>query len=193
MRYDETEVVVQGRTAKWFKERGYTVPTHSVQLWASIAGKKVKNGRATRVANGTKILVKITDLPPESNVQITRMCTSCAKEFKTTYGAYLKKKESDRCVTCAKKKIKGNGSHGYWVRKLITNNQNAECDISRETDKRFLVLHHLNSRSNGGENTPDNYVVVSANYHLAFHVWNGGMGVPCNKEQYYKFKQEESK
>ena len=191
MNYDEIEVTVNGTTLKWYTELGYTVPTHTVQLWAQLRGKRVKNGNKVRVAVGTKIVVKLKDLPPSSNQKITRICTSCSNKFTTTYGAYLKKEQSDRCISCAKKKIKGDGSHGYWVDKLIKNNQKAKCDISGEVDKRFLVLHHLDSRSNGGKNTPSNYVILSANYHLAFHTWNGGMNVLCTKEQYYEFRKQE--
>ena len=76
---------------------------------------------------------------------------------------------SESCRSCAAKKGFKGGCHSYWVAKLITNNLNAKCDISGETDKRFLVLHHLLSRKKGGKNTKNNYVVLSANYHTAFH------------------------
>jgi len=191
MNYDQIEVTVNSTTLKWYIEKGYEIPTYTRQLWANLKRGRVKNGVKVGVKRGTKITVKIKDLPPESGEQITRLCTSCSNEFSTTYGAWLKKEQSDRCVTCAKKKVKGDGSHGYWVNKLIANNTNAKCDISNETDKRFLVLHHLDSRTGGGRNTPDNYVVLSANYHLAFHNWNGGMNIRCTKEQYNEFKKQE--
>lgn len=184
------EVNISNSTIRWYKAKGYEIPTHTVQLWATIKGKRVKNGIKNRVANNTKIMVKIEDLPPSSNVNIPLICPTCSKEFQTTYGAYLQK-HSDNCSSCVKKKVKGDGSHGYWVNKLISENPKAACDISGETDKRFLVLHHLTSRGNGGRNIPDNYVVLSANYHLAFHVWNGGMGIPCTKEKYMQFKKQE--
>ena len=192
MNNSEVEVVVQGRTAKWFTEKGYVVPTHTVQLWAKKDGKRVKNGKAVRVKNGTKRVVRSADLPPSSNAIIRRTCTGCKVDFTTRYGAYLRKKESDRCTTCSKKRTKGDGSHGYWVKKLITLNENACCDISGEKDKRFLVLHHLLSRKNGGRNHKDNYVILSANYHLAFHNWNGGMNIPCTKKDYMRFKKQEA-
>lgn len=83
------------------------------------------------------------------------------------------------------------GCHSYWVNALITNNPDAKCDISGETDKRFLVLHHLYSRDNKKEVNKDAYVVLSANYHMAFHVWNGGTNVSCTPEKYYEFKRQE--
>jgi hypothetical protein len=94
-------------------------------------------------------------------------------------------------VSCqAKKGFKG-GCQDYWVDKLIINNPDAKCDISGETDKRFLELHHLLSRASGGKNEESNFVVLSANYHRAFHRWVGGTNVPCTPEQYYEFKELE--
>jgi len=184
------DIVISGSTLKWYQNKGYKVPTHKRQLWVTKKGKRVKHGTKTCVAKGTVMKVAIKDLPPASNVNIPLICPACGINFQTTYGAYLKK-HSDNCSTCVKKKIKGDGSHNYWVSKLITNNPNASCDISKETDKRFLILHHLDSKSSGGRNIESNYVVLSANYHMAFHVALGGTGVPCTKAQYNEFKKEE--
>jgi len=81
--------------------------------------------------------------------------------------------------------------NGFYRKILIKNNPNAKCDISGETDKRFLVLHHLHNRSDGGENTEDNYVILTNNYHLAFHSWNKGYANNCTRETYEIFKKEE--
>jgi hypothetical protein len=191
MNSNEIEIVVNNTTLKWYREKGYEIPTHKRQLWANKNGERLKNGTKEAVAKSTKIVVKINDLPPASSTYIKRVCTSCKNEFGTSYYSWVKKEQSDRCTDCAKKKIKGDGSHCYWVGVLITNNKDAICDISGEKDKRFLVLHHLDSRAAGGRNTLDNYVVLSANYHLAFHNWIGGMQVRCKKEQYYEFKKQE--
>ena len=111
MNYDEILVTVNGTTLKWFSEKGYTIPTTARQLWANTKGKRVKNGIKHGVAKGTKIRVKISDLPPASGEKITRLCTSCKKEFTTTYGEWVKKEQTDRCMPCAKVKVKGDGSH----------------------------------------------------------------------------------
>ena len=186
------EVNVTSNTLKWYKDKGYDIPVTEVQLYAyNKNGKKIKNGKDYRVTKGTKILVKLDDLPPSSNKKITLTCEYCGKEFTTTFGAYKKKKKGKRCNECAKKRTKGDGTHGYWVKKLITDNPNACCDISGETDKRFLVLHHLDSRSNGGKNVEENYVILSSNYHTAFHRYMGGTNIPCTKKDYIKFKEEE--
>ena len=188
---NKVEIEVTNNTIKWYTSKGYIIPTHTVQLWATKDGTRVKNGNKVRVKKGTKIWVKLNDLPPSSNKNITLTCSWCGENFTTTFRAYKEKEESDRCTTCAKKRLKGDGSHSYWVKTLITDNLSAKCDISGETDKRFLVLHHLNSKGLGGRNTSDNYVILSANYHMAFHVSCGGTNVQCTKEDYMKFKQKE--
>lgn len=192
LKTNKMKIKLSGSTFRWYKDKGYDIPTHVVQLWATVNGKKIKNGISERIKNGTEIEVLIDDLPPKSNVNVQLICPRCNKDYKTTFGAY-KLKESNLCSTCVKKKIIGDGSHSYWVKTLIIENDNARCDISSESDKRFLVLHHLDSRSNGGRNIKENYVILSANYHMAFHNWNGGTNISCKKEDYIKFKEEEMK
>lgn len=184
------EVPVNGSLVLWYRSRGYDVPTHARQCYATIEGKRVKNGFKVSVARGTTIWVKPDDVPPQSNINIPFVCATCGKKCRTRWSAF-KKKISNNCVSCqAKKGFKG-GCHSYWVEQLIENNADAFCDISGERDKRFLVLHHLLCRKLGGANALDNYVVLSANYHTAFHVWMGGMQVHCRPEDYELFRRLE--
>ena len=184
------EITLTGNLINWYKEKGYNLPIRKVQCWATINGKKIKNGIKERVPVNSKLLVKIEDLPPSSNVILNLVCETCSKKYTTTYKAFSIKK-SGNCVSCqAKKGFKG-GCQDYWVDKLIINNPEAKCDISGEKDKRFLELHHLLSKSAGGKNEESNFVVLSANYHRAFHKWVGGTNIPCYPEQYYEFKDQE--
>jgi len=114
MNKDEVEVVVSGSMIKWYTDKGYEIPTHTTQLWATVKGVKVKNGKKTRVAMGTKIIVKLEDLAPSSNTLLSLMCNECLKPFTTTYKAYKAKHLSDRCTDCAKKTVKDKGSNSYW-------------------------------------------------------------------------------
>lgn len=54
------------------------------------------------------------------------------------------------------------------------------------------MLHHLLSRRSCGKDEAANYVVLSANYHLAFHNWMGGMSIRCRPEDYTMFRQLET-
>lgn len=191
LKEDFIEVTVNNSTIKWYKEKGYEIPLHKVQLYyTNKKGEKKKNGIEYRVKKGTKITVKVSDLPPKSNEMITLICEECGKEYTTRYSFY-KTKKTNKCSECQKRILKQEGCHTYWVNKLITNNPNAKCDISGETDKRFLVLHHLLSKNKGGKNTEENYVILTANYHMAFHNELGGTQYGCTPEQYYNFKNKE--
>lgn len=188
---DTVEITVNNSTIKWYREKGYDIPTKPVQSYCkNKKGERKRNGIRERVQKGTKIIVKVEDLAPKSNQEVTLVCERCGKEYTTQYRAY-KSKKTNLCTDCEKKRLKNGGCHSYWVDELITRNPEARCDISKETDKRFLVLHHLMSRSNGGQNEPDNYVTLSANYHMAFHNEIGGTQYGCTPEQYYEFKERE--
>ena len=188
---DSVEVCVHNMQLQWYQARGYNIPTLRVQLWCKNAqGKRVKNGVKHRVARRTKIWVQRKDLPPSSNMRVQFTCGYCGDIYFTQWrsgGA----KNGGKCNKCVKKTIKDTGCHSYWCDQLITNNPDASCEVSGEKDKRFLVLHHLLSRALGGKNERSNYVILSANYHMAFHVWNGGTNAVCTPGDYYTFKELE--
>lgn len=184
------EVMVNGQTMKWYRFRGYDIPVRTVQLYLTKDGIRRKHGIARRVANGTKILVKRQDLKPGSNQVLDFVCETCGKSFTTDWQSH-KKKISNNCKSCqAKKGFKG-GCQDYWSDKLINNNSDAKCDISGETDKRFLELYHLLSKKLGGKNEELNYVVLSANYHTAFHRW-ADTRKATTPEQYQMFKKQQA-
>lgn len=175
---------------RWYEQKGYIIPKRKVQLYyINKYGVRKKNGVALRVKKGTKILIDISDLAPCSNAGVPVICPNCGKHFKVRWRTYSDRK-SDKCNDCVKRTVIV-GCHSYWVSKLITNNLDAKCDISKENDKRFLVLHHLRSRNKGGKNEKSNYVILSANYHMAFHNSLGGTSKGCTPKQYYKFKNKE--
>lgn len=188
----ETEVLVNGSTIKWYQKKGYHIPVRKKQTYyINKNGERKKNGtKSVTVARGTKIMVDVKDLSPKSNETVKFICTECEQEHTTRAAAFFIKLDS-KCTGCKKKELKNTGCHSYWVKKLITDNPNAKCDISGETDKRFLVLHHLLNSKSGGKNEFENYVILSYNYHLAFHNSIGGTNVACTPKQYIEFKQNE--
>ena len=191
MDYNTVEISLNTNQYKWYKQKGYDLPATKVQLWCrNKKGQRTKNGVEYRIAKNTRIVVRREDLPPMSNKQLLFKCSTCGKSYTTSWVAFNKKKSLD-CKACTLAKVKTTGCHTYWVNKLITNNDNARCDISEEKDKRFLVLHHLLSKKLGGKNEESNYIILSANYHQAFHIWNGGTNISCTPEKYHKFKELE--
>lgn len=184
------EVKVNANTLEWYRSRGYEVPSREVQLHMMHKGRRIKNGVESRVAAGTMIHVRPADLMPGSNAIVSASCDTCGIGFSRRWNMFH---GTDKilCQPCRNRTGFKGGSHEYWVRKLIDENPEARCDISGETDRRFLVLHHLLPRSVGGRNDSSNYVVLSANYHVAFHKWMGGTGVPCRPEDYARFRDIE--
>lgn len=185
------ETVITGRYIKWYERKGYRIPTHLVQLWVNKNGQRVKNGTEKRVANGTRLMVSTLDLPPASNTKVEYICDTCGETFTVKWQDY-RKKMSKSCKICAARKGFKGGCQDYWCDKLINDNPDAKCDISGETDKRFLELHHLLSPKLGGKNAEANYVVMSANYHTAFHRWVGTQKA-TTPEQYHEFKKMQIK
>lgn len=188
----EVEVTINSTTIKWYEEKGYDIPKRTRQLYCTTNGVKHKNGIKTSYATGEKFKVKVEDLPPKSNIEVQYKCDECGKIFNIKWRVYQEKK-TDYCVKCYNHVHNfKEGTDNYWYNKLIKNNPNAKCDISGETDKRFLCLHHLLSRNNGGRNAKDNYVILSHNYHMAFHhSFMGNTSIKCTPEDYYRFKKQE--
>jgi len=185
------EVKISSNTAKHYKELGYEIPFHTTNHYKKGKfGQKIKNGVRVAVKRGTTIMVKSSDLMKSSNQYVKFICKNCNKSYEIKWANHSRKK-SQYCGMCKFTDNFKGGCHSYWFSKLIVEDPFAKCDISGESDRRFLVLHHLLSRKNGGKDHPDNYVILSANYHHAFHIANGGMNIPSTPEQYYKFKELE--
>ena len=71
----EVEITLHSKTIKHYEKLGYNIPKH-----------KDCNYRTT-VPKGTKIKVRVEDLPPKSNVKVTLKCDNpnCKKEYKISY------------------------------------------------------------------------------------------------------------
>lgn len=74
----EVEIGVNGRNAIYYEDLGYEVPKHLD-----------KSGN-TCVKNGTKITVKVNDLPHGSSAQIPAECDHCKKQYTIIYNNYNK-------------------------------------------------------------------------------------------------------
>ena len=88
----EVEVDVSGGVKQYYLNKGYEIP----QCFNK------KNNRYT-VKRGTKIWVKVEDLPSGTNHRIAYSCDSCGKEFKTDWISYQKNNHNGKnfCKKCA--------------------------------------------------------------------------------------------
>lgn len=187
----------------YFTDLGYKIPTTSYQRFRK-NGKPT--GYRTRYVLGATLTVRTEHLSPGSHYRITYTCDSCGKRCSTLYNLYMSSpNEEDLCIICARsksglsnsienlqtKRKSGVMGKNFWRKKLLHGSEDVCCDICGETDKRFLVIHHLTPRSKGGLEHRDNVVVLSANYHQAFHAECGGNDSVCTPEQYYAFRKRE--
>ena len=106
MAIKETEVWItfHSKTVKHYEDRGYKYPTYK-NKWGRVGVKK-----------GTKILVKVEDLPKGSNVKVTKICDICEDEVSNQLYYQIKnsrnknKDRLDRCEKCSSVQIgKQNG------------------------------------------------------------------------------------
>lgn len=117
------EVNLCSKNIPYYESLGYDIPKRR-------RSNKVSKNELT-VPVGTKILVKISDLPKGSNILVNIKCDYCGKEFKKTYDKYIKQNENsiikkDCCYNCVKFKNKETFIFKYGVE------WNSQLDIVRE-------------------------------------------------------------
>jgi len=112
----EVWVGLEPKTIKWYEEKGYEIPR-----WIDNRGR-------LKVKRGTKILVKIKDLPDSSNVKVDVQCDGCKKLLEgipwDNYNKYIKEDGKYYCQKCSNNlfgnknkiltKIKNGKSFGQW-------------------------------------------------------------------------------
>lgn len=83
----EVEIKVNGRHATYWRNKGYDIP--------AVGGWKAR----TKGDFGHLVKVKVTDLPPESNVIVRCRCERCGKEYQNRYARETRKGHG-WCYTC---------------------------------------------------------------------------------------------
>lgn len=73
------EIVVDGHTLEYYREKGYDVPTYIDKRY-----------NKERVKKGTKIIIKTEDLTHGSHQKVRVRCDNCGKETSPTFQNYLK-------------------------------------------------------------------------------------------------------
>lgn len=101
----EVEVKVNGKSINYYESIGYELPKRK-------ASKSVykRTGREFVYDIGKTFLVKIEDLPPQSEVTISAICDYCNKPYETQYSTYYGSTNGlttkCACKNCASKKLK---------------------------------------------------------------------------------------
>lgn len=90
---NQIEINVSNRTATYFKEKGYKIPT-----------KYSENSKKEVIDTKAKILVEIMDLSDSSHEKIKYICDCCGNIFETTYHDWKNQKSpelGDLCKSCS--------------------------------------------------------------------------------------------
>lgn len=193
-----TITVASPKKAGNLERRGYVFPTERVQRTRSDGSPY---GWRLKYILPHTLEVKLSDLPKWAHYRVDFTCADCGNTFSTAIAFYNSRK-TDFCRDCFAKRLVytkdsvtmpfGTRGRDYWKRTLIDEAVSPCCEISGNTDRRFLVIHHLMPTGKGGPETFDNVVIITANYHQAYHKEMGNnQSARVNKESYLAFKARE--
>ena len=87
------EVILGTFTIKYYENKGYFIP------------KIINSDNKAVVKRGTKIIVRVSDLPKESTTKILRKCDKCGKELEGQFQWLEGKTARITCIDCATKEL----------------------------------------------------------------------------------------
>lgn len=116
-------------TLKWFEERGYEIPR-----------KRDKKGRVN-YTKGTKIKVRVIDLPPQSNTKVRCKCEKCGLVREVTYSTLISRYNSQYtktgetlCVKCRNSTYFGENNAQY------KHGCNRYCEYKNNAKRRGIIF-----------------------------------------------------
>lgn len=173
-------VTLNSITSKHYKSLGYSIPTH------------IDKNHRVSIKMGTKILVKIQDLPTQSNIKVPVVCDSCSKENLVEYSK-VKKSGDYLCVGCShntksfrdaiSKANKGRKftpeqiikltNSGFWIGQFGKNNPMWNPNLTDEERKKRHNISGINKWKKLVKER-DKYICqrCSSNKHLFVHHLN---------------------
>ena len=199
------EVPIGPRNKIYYENLGYEIPKYYDKKhyrWA--------------VKRGTKIFVKLKDLPKGSNVKLVVKCEKCGKENNNiTYQHYIQSINNGidnnyYCHKCANSIHHSKERHWHWNNELTEEErQNRDRRFFKKENDEFkkhvrerdkyicyickkehsIIVHHLNSYNLDIENrfNADNGVVLCEECHKNFHRQYGYGN--NTQEQFYEYSR----
>ncbi|WP_455793600.1 HNH endonuclease [Clostridium butyricum] len=129
----EVEVTLNSMNIKYYEDLGYEIP------------RRRNNGRLS-TPRGTKILVKVEDLPKCSNIRVKVKCDCCNKEYDIIYQEYSKQNHNKKiyCNKCSSKILISGEKHFNWNFDLTEEERNQKRKYSEYTEFVKKVLKRDN-------------------------------------------------
>ena len=176
----EVKVTLCSGNIKYYESLGYHIPR-----------SRNKHGKIT-VPRGTKITVKVDDLPPSSGVLVQVQCDACQKTYYIAYGNYGRWNHDGAiyCGNCSRSVMNSGENHYLWKADM----SDEERYLKRKIDGydnfirtvllrdnytcqncgRFsgdLNVHHLDGYNwfKEGRLDPNNAITLCENCHSNFH------------------------
>lgn len=199
----EVEVQIVSTNIKYYEEHGYKIPK---------VPKKNYRNKMVFVA-GTKILVKVEDLPKYSQAELQAECDCCGKKYPISYSNYNKVNRDGLvyCRSCAKKlfnskennpnykpeltdedrdrKRIGTEYTNFIKRVLARDNYTCQCCGKHKSELNCsLVVHHLDSYNWCKDKRTDdnNGITLCENCHGNFHnIYGNGYNTKEQFEEWF--------
>ena len=201
----EVEVKINVKNIKYYEDLGYKIPRYYN-----------KKSHRTLVKRGTKITVKIEDLPKGSTVKIKAKCDECGCEKDITYQSYINCYHNGKhyCHKCANKVLTSGKNHHRWNPNLtdeerengrannyyinFVNNvfkrDKYTCQCCGDNKGHNLNAHHLDSYNWCKEKRTDetNGITLCEECHKEFHrIYGYGNNTKEQFEEFIKNKKLE--
>lgn len=171
---DKIKINIGTRNMKYYRELGYILPEKPL---------------------GKMILVKIKDLPDNSNVKIPVQCDNCNTQLEVVYRVYRTHNHNGKyyCNHCSSKVLMTGENHWHWNpnrteeerqdrhngnkalinewRKQVYQRDNFICQHCKRKSEHNLVAHHLNGFDKFINERYDvnNGITLCENCHKQFH------------------------
>ena len=132
---EEIEVSLNNKTIKYYEDLGYEIPRYY---------NKANN--RMMVKRGTKILVKVEDLPIGSETKVKVKCDKCGKEYKLSYSSYIKVVHDGKnyCKKCASKVLNSCENNHRWN----ANKTQEEREVGRKIPEYTEFIKKVLARDN---------------------------------------------
>ena len=176
------EIKLGGRNIKYYENLGYKIPRH------------MDKNKDMVVANGTTILVKISDLMPSSSCVVKIQCDNCNDILNVKWNDYNNHNHNGKyyCNKCANKIFLSGENHPRWnpnlsqeereqgrnypeyiefIKKVLKrDNYTCQCCGDNNT-KRNIEVHHLDGYDWCKQKRTDetNGITLCHNCHKNFH------------------------